>query len=298
MISVSQAFSDQAASAPRSLSHSTFPAQVRALGAVIRKEWLHFVRYPSWIFALLIWPVIFPAMYIFGARALSGPDGSGMALFQRLAGNMDFVGYIAVGTTIWMWQNTVLWGVGFSLRDEQMRGTLEANWLTPTFRFFFLVGNSVSQLASIMIYMTVSFLQFGLIYGMRFNINPGMALLIMLVSIPCIYGIAFVFASLVITAKEAHTFVFLVRGLVMIFCGITFPIAVMPGWMQGVARWLPPTYIIQAMRKAMLAGAGFQEVLPELASLALFGVFWVAAGFLVFIWMDRRARRKGTIGTY
>ena len=101
-----------------------------------------------------------------------------------------------------------------------------------------------------------------------------------------------------IAAKEAHTFVFLVRGLVMVFCGITFPISVMPGWMQGIARWLPPTYIIQAMRKAMLTGRRVPGCCPELIPLVFFGLFWVAAGFLVFNWMDRRARRIGSIGTY
>jgi ABC-2 type transport system permease protein len=197
-----------------------------------------------------------------------------------------------------MWQNTVLWGVGFALREEQMRGTLEANWLSPTFRFLFLVGNSVSQLGTILLYMAVSFTQFSLIYGMKFDLNLLSVLIIMLAAVPSIYGLAFVFASLVITAKEAHTFVFLVRGLVMIFCGITFPISVMPGWMQVVARWIPPTYVIQGMRKAMLAGASLRELLPEILPLLLFGLFWVVAGYLVFRWMDRRARRIGSIGTY
>ena len=118
---------------------------------------------------------------------------------------------------------------------------------------------------TMLLYMSISFVQFALVYGMRFNINLVSVLLIMLAAIPSIYGLAFVFASLVITAKEAHTFVFLVRGLVMIFCGITFPISVVPGWMQGVARWLPPTYVIQGMRKAMLSGAPPGQMLPELA---------------------------------
>ena len=281
-----------------SLSHTSWAAQLRALKVVIWKEWLHFVRYPSWVFAMLIWPLIFPAMYIFGARALAGPDGSGLELFKRLAGNMDCVGYIAVGTTVWMWQNTVLWGVGFALRDEQMRGTLEANWLSPTFRFSFLIGNSVSQLGTMLLYMVISFAQFGFIYGMRFNPNPLSIVLVLLAAIPSIYGIAFVFASLVITAKEAHTFVFLVRGLVMIFCGITFPISVMPVWMQSVARWIPPTYVIQGMRKAMLAGASPARLLPELTPLLAFGLFWILTGYLVFRWMDHRARKLGSIGTY
>jgi ABC-2 type transport system permease protein len=121
---------------------------------------------------------------------------------------------------------------------------------------------------------------------MRFNVNLGMVLLIMLVSIPCIYGIAFVFASLVIAAKEAHTFVFLVRGLVMVFCGITFPISVMPGWMQQAAGWLPPTYIIQGMRKAMLTGP-VSKICFRYYPAGPLGFFF-AAGFLVFNLMHHR----------
>jgi ABC-2 type transport system permease protein len=69
-----------------------------------------------------------------------------------------------------------------------MRGTLESNWLSPTFRFFFLVGNSVSQLLTMLLYMSVSFIQFALIYGMQFHVNPLSVFLIMLVAVPSIYG--------------------------------------------------------------------------------------------------------------
>jgi ABC-2 type transport system permease protein len=113
------------------------------LSAVVRREWNIFIRYPSWVFAMLVWPIIFPMAYILTGRALSGPDGSGLALFNQVTGSDDFIGYIAVGTTIWMWQNVVLWNVGFALRSEQLRGTLESNWLTPTWRFWYLLGSSI-----------------------------------------------------------------------------------------------------------------------------------------------------------
>ena len=71
---------------------------------------------------------------------------------------------------------------------------------------------------------------------MRFNGNPLLVLLIILVSIPSIYGLGMAFASLVITAKEAQNFVFLVRGLVMIFCGITFPVSDPAGLDAGLCR--------------------------------------------------------------
>jgi len=281
-----------------SLSHRDFLSQIRALLAVVRREWVIFLRYPSWVVGLIIWPVIFPAGYILTGRALAGPDGSGLALFNQVAGTENFLGYIAVGTTIWMWQNIVLWNVGLTLRDEQLRGTLEANWLSPTWRFSFLLGSSITELITMLFFLVVSFVEFALIFGVRLHGNPFMVLLVLLAAIPSIYGLGFAFASLVITVKEANAFVYLVRGMVMIFSGITFPVLVLPGWMQTISRWLPQTAIIHAMRSAMLSGADFYTLLPDLKFLFLSGAALLLAGFLIFMWMERRARRTGAIGEY
>jgi ABC-2 type transport system permease protein len=284
--------------APGPLTRHTILAEETALAAVVRREWTIFRRYPSWIIALFVWPFIFPAAYILGGRALAGPDGSGLLLFKQAAGTNDFLGYIAVGTTIWMWQNIVLWNVGFALREEQLRGTLESNWLSPTWRFSFLLGSSMTQMFTMLIFMAISAAEFSLIYGVHFHGNPLLILLMLAASIPSIYGLGFAFASLVITAREANAFVFLVRGLVMIFCGITYPISVLPGWMQSVARWIPPTYIINGMRQAALNGAQLSALMPDIKALLAFGVFWLAAGYLLFNWMERRARQTGAIGQY
>ena len=40
-------------------------SELRALLAVARKEWIIFRRYPSWVVAFLIWPVLFPYAYVF-----------------------------------------------------------------------------------------------------------------------------------------------------------------------------------------------------------------------------------------
>jgi ABC-2 type transport system permease protein len=281
-----------------SLAQPGFSANFQAFWAVARREWTIFRRYPSWVIALFIWPMIFPMAYLLTARALSGMDGSGLVQFQLNTGVSDYIGYIAVGTTIWMWQNIVLWEVGFALRNEQMRGTLESNWLSPTWRFSFLMGSTIPQLVSMALFMTVAVLEFALVFGVRFQGSIWLSLLVLLVAIPSVYGLGFAFASIVISAKEANAFVFLVRGLVMIFCGITFPVTLLPGWMQSVTYWLPQTYVIHAMRLAALSPATFTDLLPDLLPLGLFGLFWLAAGYILFNWMERRARQTGSIGQY
>ncbi len=271
---------------------------LRALAAVAKKEWLYFVRYPTWMISLFIWPLIFPMAYILSARALAGPDGSGLAVFTARTGITDYLGYIAVGTTIWMWQNVVLWGVGFALRNEQMRGTLESSWMTPSWRFAFMLGPSAIHMLNMFIFLAVSALEFGLFFGVRLNGNPLLVLLLIIACVPSIYGLGMAFASLVITAREAQNFVFMVRGLVMIFCGVTFPVSILPGWMQGFAGFLPQTYMIHGIRVAALANASLGELLPDLLPLIGFGAFWLAAGYLIFNWMERRARQTGAIGQY
>lgn len=282
----------------KSLGKSGLFSELRAFGAVIRREWTIFTRYPSWIIALFIWPLIFPMMYILTGRALSGPDGSGLKIFMQNTGANDFIGYIIVGTTVWMWQNIVLWDVGFSLRNEQMRGTLESNWLSPTWRFSYLLGHTGPQVVSMFMFFTVTALEFGLFFGVRMHGSLWMILLVALVAIPSIYGLGFAFASLVITVKEANAFVFLVRGLVMIFCGITFPTELLPLWMQGIAKWLPQTYLIHGMRAAAFSNAGIPELTPDLLALLGFGAFWMIVGYFTFLWMERRARQTGAIGQY
>src|SRR5919106_1156578 len=283
---------------PASLAQPGFGSDLRALLAVMRREWVIFTRYPSWVIALFIWPLIFPMLYILTARALAGPDQSGMTVFMATTGATDFIGYIVIGTTVWMWQNIVLWDVGFSLRNEQMRGTLESNWLSPTWRFSYLLGHTGPQIISMLMFITITAIEFGLLFGIRLNGSPWMILLMMLAAVPSIYGLGFAFASLVITVKEANAFVFLIRGLVMIFCGITFPISLLPGWMQSFAMWLPPTYLIHGMRAAAFSNAGITELLPDLIPLLLFGTFWLVVGYSTFLWMERRARRTSAIGQY
>jgi ABC-2 type transport system permease protein len=282
----------------QSLGKPGFASDLRALWAVIRREWTIFMRYPSWIISLFIWPLIFPMMYILTARALSGPDGSGLQVFLKATGANEYIGYIIVGTTVWMWQNIVLWDVGFALRSEQMRGTLESNWLSPTWRFSYLLGHTGPQLVSMVMFVGITALEFGLFFGVRLNGSVWNIALMMLVAVPSIYGLGFAFASLVIMVKEANTFVFLVRGLVMIFCGITFPVSLLPGWMQTVAKFMPQTYLIHGMRAAAFTNASVGDLAVDIVPLLAFGAFWLAFGYSAFVWMERRARQTGAIGQY
>jgi ABC-2 type transport system permease protein len=282
-----------------SISQPTFGSQLRAGGAIARKEWLIFRRYPSWVLAMFIWPVLFPFGYIFTAKALGGPDGAALDMFRSLTGTADYIGFIIVGTVMWMWLNMTLWDVGMYLRSEQMHGTLESNWLCPTWRVSLMLGGALMKLMISLVFLIISMIEFRLVFGVRVaGGDIGLALLVLLLVIPTIHGIGIAFASLVLRFKEANAMVFLVRGVFMIFCGITYPIAVLPAWMQGVAAVLPLTYAIRDIRAVVLAGATFADIRSDLLALAGFALVLPALGYTIFYLTERRSRRTGDLGQY
>jgi ABC-2 type transport system permease protein len=274
-------------------------SELCALLAVAKKEWTIFRRYPSWIVAFIIWPALFPAGYIFTAKALGGPDGSALPAFGELTGTTDYVSFTVVGSVMWMWLNITLWDVGFQLRSEQMRGTLESNWLCPVWRISIMLGASLTKLATSMILLLVTVVEFRLFFGVNLvRGNFALLLLILLLVIPSIYGLGMAFASLVIRFKEANAMVFLVRGIFMIFCGITYPLVVLPGWMRAIASLLPLTYAIQGIRAVVLADAAFSDILPDLQALGIFALVMPTVGYMAFRWTERRSRQIGGLGQY
>lgn len=270
----------------------------RSMWAVTKKEAKIFVRYPSWIVALVVWPILLPMNYIFGSKALAGPAGQGLQQFARLAGTTDYTGFMVIGSALWMWVNMTLWDIGGSLRREQMRGTLESNWLTPTARFVHLLGAALFSSLVMMLITGLSLLSFRFIFGLRFAGSPWFLALVLLVSVPSIGGLGILFASLVVKAKNIQSMVEVVRGAMMVLCGVTYPLAVVPGWLQGVAWWIPLTHSVNAARAVMIRGAGVHGILPDLIFLLLSGAVFILAGVLAFHAAEKRSRLAGTLGTH
>lgn len=283
----------------QTLVQRSWVSELRAILAVANKEWTIFRRYPTWIASFLFWPIMFPLASIMTARALGGPDGANLNLFARLAGTDDYVAYIVLGNTVYMWVNITLWGVGLTLRNEQMRGTLESNWLCPVWRISIVVGQSLQHLVTSLLFMVITFIEFWLVFDVKIvrgDVWP--IVLILALMVPCIYGIGILFGSLVLRFKEPNAMVFLVRGLVMIFCGVSYPLAVLPGWMQTVAQYIPLTYAIEGIRAVGLNGASLADIMPTVIPLAGFALLLPALGLATFAWTERRARRMGALGQY
>jgi ABC-2 type transport system permease protein len=75
-------------------------------------------------------------------------------------------------------------------------------------------------------------------------------------------------------------------------CGVYYPIATLPAWLQHISWLLPPTYVFEGMRSVALAHTFRTDLL--LSGLAL-NVVYIAIGLVAFLVAFNKARESGQL---
>ena len=274
-------------------------ADLRAFAAAARKELRQQRRYPTLFLGLLFWPVLLPASWVLMGHAYSGNDPQALAAFAERAGNTNVAGFVFVGYAMYMWLSSLLWGSGTALRQEQVRGSLEAVFVTPASRLVPLFGPGVATLLP----MFATFLVMGVALWLFFGVVPPLeavlqAAAVVVLGVPALYAIGALFAASVLRFGEVGPIVQLIRGMFVLACGITFPVAMLPLWAQVGAWLLPPTYIVEDIRRLLLQGAGLADVVPHIAIVLSIASLTALLAIAVFRFLETSARRTGMLGRF
>jgi ABC-2 type transport system permease protein len=274
-------------------------ADLRAFGAAAMKEWRLLRRYPGRFLGFLFWPIALPLAYVYQAQGYAGGSPAAVAAFAERSGTAEVAGFLFLGWAAYMWISMILWGPGTALREEQVRGSLEALFMTPASRLVILFGPVVSQLVWALWMFGVVGAAMALMFGV--SISPLAALravAVIVVAVPALYGLGALFAAVVLRFGEVGALVQVVRGLFTVFCGMTFPIVILPEWARAVALLLPPTYLIGDLRSVLLASSELASLLPSLMVLLALGIGLCGFAIVAFRRTERFARRGGNLAQY
>jgi ABC-2 type transport system permease protein len=278
---------------------SLIAADARAFTAAARTHLRQQRRYPTYFLGLLFWPVLLPSAWVLMGHAYSGNDPGALAAFAARAGSDNVTVFVFVGYAMYMWLSSLLWGPGTILRQEQIRGTLEAVFLTPASRIVPLFAPGVTVLMP----MSLSFLIMGGALWLFFGVVPPLAAvlqaaLIVALGVPALYAIGSLFSAAVLRFGEVGPVVQLVRGIFVLACGITFPVAMLPIWAQVGAWLLPPTYIVDDIRRVLLRGASLGDVSLHILTVLLIAALTAMLAVVVFRYLEASARRSGMLGRF
>jgi ABC-2 type transport system permease protein len=278
------------------LSQPSLASHLRALFAIVHKDWKQYWRYPLNAVSTVFQPVIWLAPVYFMGKAFSV---NGQALgFAQYSGTSDFMSFIILGAVLGNFINAVFWGMGYALKNDMDSGVMESNWMTPIPRLLILIGRSLTNLFVTAVTSLGMLVICGLIFGFHPTGNIWSAVLAIIPMLIGLYGFGFAFAALVLLMREANTMVDMSAFLVQIFSGTDFPVTVLPKWLLPVALILPLTYGIDAARGLLLRTDTLLSIGMEIVLLIVFMFVMIWFGSWIFYRVERRVRTLGTLGQH
>jgi ABC-2 type transport system permease protein len=275
-------------------------ADLRALGAAGRMSFRTLRRYPANLIGQVFWPVLLPAVWVLMGQAYSGGgDPQAIDAFASRSGTSGVTVFVFVGYAMYMWLSTLLWGPGTALRNEQVRGSLEAVFLTPVSRLVPLFGPTLTNVVWVLFQLVVMGLAVWLLFGVVLPLQGILlTLLVTFAGLPAMYAMGSLFGAAVLRFGEVGPAVQFVRGALSLLCGITFPIVMLPAWAQATSAVMPPTYVVAAIRAVLLKGATPLDLAPAAAAVAVLAVVFGAVAIVLFRILEASARRSGMFGRY
>ena len=212
----------------------------------------------------------------------------------RLAGLRDPL-YIVIGNILLLPATNGVSGVSMTISGERDFRTLPYLIASPAPRAPLFLGRSLVHIVDGLI-STLAALGLGVIF---FHVdlsraNPGLTAFCILLLCVTSCGMGLILGSLSLRTREAWAITTMVVITLYVFSGVNFPITVLPKPLQFISYSLPLTRGIQAARQA-LNGANWGAVGNLVIGEFLVGLAYIAAGYFLFTWLEKRSLVDGQI---
>ncbi|HUD70830.1 MAG TPA: ABC transporter permease [Dongiaceae bacterium] len=211
---------------------------------------------------------------------------------------IDYFAYVLVGLAFYHYLSAAMLSFSSKIRQEQTVGTLEAMLVTPTPIGIIVLGSSLWEF--LMTSIKVAFyLVVGVCFGIRLHVASILpCLLILALTVLAFAGIGILSAAFILYLKRGDPITYVVSSASALFGGVFYPTEDMPKIVGVASKFLPITYSLRALRRSLLTGASFADLIPDIAILAIFAAILVPLGALAFRLAVKKARQEGSLVQY
>jgi ABC-2 type transport system permease protein len=256
-------------------------------------------RFRMGLVGTMVNPFFLFAPLLFLAQSFVGPDGRYRRPFVELTGYENHIGYLVVplvGATL---AHTVFSAIGQLIRREQISGTLERTLVSLRYPIALILGRSLGYLPILGLYVASAVVASAAFFDLGLRVDLVSALVLVAVHLLLVFGVAFFMTCLFLWVDDPTILQqFFSRFVLLTLTGATYPLVLLPGWLQVVARLIPFTWAYELERRAWLRAEPLGALFPELGVLVVMtAAVWIGS-IVFFRRMLRRAKRTGQLGHY
>jgi ABC-2 type transport system permease protein len=256
--------------------------EARASYAFVERNFNLTKRYWGWEVAFLVYAI---------AGALS------VSLIGQSVGNRRLLMSLVVGAVFWNYLSVVFQSIGDTITWERWEGTLEYTMMAPVRRSVQLLGSALYAVVYGLVHTAVLLLVLVLFFSLDLgHANLGSAALFMVAGSASLIGIGMLAAILpMMSVERGSQMVFVLQSCLLLISGVYYSTDILPGWMQLLSRISPATYVLDAVRKALIDGAPMGQLLPDLWPLLAMAFVFIPLGIWGFGQAERYAKRTGKL---
>ncbi len=218
----------------------------------------------------------------------------------------DMFSYIYVGNAVFIFVGNTLFGTFQVIQsDREWYQTIRYIYVSPISYYTYIVGRAASKVlvSALAVIITIGF---GAAFlGVTLHAELGempMFLAALFLGLFCLVSIGICLAGIsFLTAKHTHGLAEGIPGLFYVFCGVLFPITVLPVWAADFGRVIPLTYWFDITRRLLLppgtidTGLTFFNDIEILALLLASSLAFFILSILIFKATEYLARKAGKI---
>ena len=205
------------------------------------------------------------------------------------------VAYIAVGNSIMMLSWNTVFSVINITSNDKWDGTLPLLLATPAPRLPVFVGRAMMHVFDGMLSVAIAFVFAMLLFGVNFGSADMLALLVVVfLTAFTMSGFGLMIGGFSFNFRNPLVFANIFTYILLIFCGVNFPVQYLPQPLQYVSYAFPLTYGVDAGRKA-IEGATLIDLAPLLGQMLIVGFISIILGYIFFRWFEHMARKTGKI---
>ncbi|HVC88033.1 MAG TPA: ABC transporter permease [Gaiellaceae bacterium] len=242
-------------------------------------------RYFLWDLAFLLWTVANTLTIVFISRGVDLAPAARNELATKLL----------VGGVIWAFLGIIFEIVTETVAWERWEGTIEYTFMAPVSRPVHLIGMGIYAVLYGLVRAAAIFVCVVAFIGLHLpHANYGAAVALLAIASISFIGVGMMTAVLPLISPEKGTQLgFVAQGLMLVVSGVYYPVSVLPGWMQWIAKISPATYALRGNRRQILDGAGlaWADVWP----LLVIGALSIPIGLAVFRAGERYAKKHGKL---
>jgi ABC-2 type transport system permease protein len=259
------------------------------LSGVIERNIYLVKRYIWWDVAFFLWTVANTLTIVFIAKGI--PAVGGHIDVQRVTT------ILLVGGVIWAYLGIIFEILTETVAWERWEGTIEYTFMAPLSRPVHLFGMGLFAIGYGVIRAVLLFGVVAAFFGLHLpKANYVAALVLLVIASLSFIGIGMMTAVLPLISPEKGTQLgFVAQGLLLVVSGVYYPVSVLPGWMQALAKISPATYALRGCRDAIINGAGITDLWREIWALLIIGAVSVPLGLWTFRTGERYAKKHGKL---